>query len=736
MKRFEPGRQRFVASALALGLCVLGVWLAALLALLASTLAPEARAAAVDSLLERMPLLVLALLGFGAAVAAGADVWWRRRIAPWARLAEQVRLRAETDTATAVEIAPGPPALRAMALAVDALVGQRSGLRADVAAEVARAGARIEQERARLAALMAELTHSVVVCTLDGRVLLYNQRARRQFQELSQAALTAGGAELLGLGRSIYAVFDRAHVAHALETVRLRLRRGDAEPAATFVTTTRGGRLLRAVLAPVRDGDALDGFVLLLDDITQQHERDLAQDRLLLTLIEGQRASLGSLQAAVELLDDPTLDGATRGRLLGVLRDEVRTIGRRLNDAGERSAATMKARWPMQDMRGADLVEAARRRIEAATGASSGTDGVDDALWLTVDSFALLQALVDLARRLVDEFALRALWLRLEAADGGRARLDLIWTGRAMSTETVLGWENEPMHDGDGGADGGDASAGAAPASLLSVRDVVQRHGGEFWFERDRVHQRAFFRWLLPCADQGSAAAGSSAPSPAPSRPEYYDFDLFDRGAPGGPLDERPLAELGFTVFDTETTGLDPTGGDEIIQIGAARIVNGRLLRQECFEQLVDPRRHVPAAGIAIHGIEPDRLVGQPTIAQVLPAFHAYARDTVLVAHNAAFDMRFLQLKEAALGLHFDQPVLDTLLLSALVHPNQASHRLESIAERFGIAVVGRHTALGDALVTAEVFLRLLPLLAALGIHTLAQAREASQRTYYARLRY
>jgi len=120
----------------------------------------------------------------------------------------------------------------------------------------------------------------------------------------------------------------------------------------------------------------------------------------------------------------------------------------------------------------------------------------------------------------------------------------------------------------------------------------------------------------------------------------------------------------------------------------------------------------------------------------VLPTFHSYVHDTVLVAHNAAFDMRFLETKEQVVGVRFDQPVLDTLLLSYVVHPNQESHKLEAIAERLDVPVIGRHTALGDAIVTAEVFLKLIPLLAEKGIHTLGQAREASQKTYFARLKY
>ena len=163
-------------------------------------------------------------------------------------------------------------------------------------------------------------------------------------------------------------------------------------------------------------------------------------------------------------------------------------------------------------------------------------------------------------------------------------------------------------------------------------------------------------------------------------------------------------------------------------------MLGGRLLRQETFDRLVDPGRSVPPRSVAVHGISTSMVRGQPSIDDVLPLFARFAEDTVLVGHNVGFDMRLLKEKEDRTGIHFGQPVLDTLLLDAALHPDFEEHSLEAIADRLGVEVVGRHTALGDALVTAEVFLRLMILLEQRGIGTLGEALAASRATLYARL--
>lgn len=757
---------RFVLAACVLGLLMTGPFGLTALLLFADAKDAE-RAAFAEFLLPRLPLGgFMTAMGFVAGLLLLRGLF-QQYVTGLLRMAETLRLMLGANRN--FRVAPeGPPEVRELARAANDLAQQRDELLNDVDAQIRLAKATVEEEKNRLAALMSELAMGVVVCNLDGRILLYNSRARLQFKALAQGPTSMSGGALIGLGRSIFSILERGQITHSLENIQHRLRKGSAEPTANFITSTRTGQLLRAQMAPVlrtgailangednpanplpaNGGDEVagqaapfqqiagaastetelhvTGYVLTIENITRNFEREAERDQALQTLTDGNRAALGNIRAAVEtLIDSPDMEADYRERFTRVIADEASTMSQRLETTMSRFADSLKTRWPLEDVLAIDILAAAARRIEDKLKLPIKNEEQDASLWMRVDSFALIQAITFLAARLQDHYAIRELRLRL-SAEGKMVFVDLIWSGTPVSSETLYTWELEPMTVG-------------TETSPLTLRDVIDRHGGEIWYQRDKAAHNAFFRVVLPAAVVADVPVSDQTQHlHSDSRPEYYDFDLFAaRDAEGSGIDlDRRLTDLVYSVFDTETTGLEPSNGDEIIQMGAVRVVNNRLLRQEIFDQLVDPGIPLKPQGIPIHGITEAMVNGQPRLDVVLPAFHEFCAETVLVAHNAAFDMRFFQLKEDSLGVRFNQPVLDTLLLSAVIHPNQESHRLESIAERLGINVIGRHTALGDAFVTGEVFLKMVPLLAGMGILTLRQALDAAQKTYFARVKY
>ncbi|MBD0282637.1 MAG: PAS domain-containing protein [Thermoleophilaceae bacterium] len=653
-------------------------------------------------------LLLAALLTFGLAAFLG------RYARPATRLAAAARLMAEANREHRAE-PEGAPELRGLAEALNALGERHAEARREVERAAARGRAELEEERDRLAAVMSELTRAVVVCNLDGRILLYNEAA---------ADLLGGErAGAVGLGRSLFAVLDRSLVTHALEEVRERSGRDTERPVARFAAPL-GEAVLRVELAPVRDREGeTSGFVLMAEDVTAAAERSGRRDALLRSLSEGARASVANLRAAAEaMLDWGELDAAQRTRFLEIVREEAVRLSGRVEEGLAASTELVEGQWTLDEMRGADLLAALRRAVARRTGLPVRAEPEpDEELWLAVDSYSLGWALVAAAERLRQEQGVSELELAL-GRDAQHVHLDLRWPGAHLGPDLQREWEERSLSAGNGGPP-------------FTVREVLSRHGAEAW-STALDDGRALLRVVLP-----PLAARTLMPSPARgprpslgSRPEFYDFDLFERTDEGSPFDDRPLERLTYTVFDTETTGLDPAGGDELVSIGAVRIVNGRVLGGEVFEQLIDPRRSVPEAAVRVHGISRDMLEGQPPVEEVLPRFARFAEDTVLIGHDVAFDLRFFELKEHRTGVRLTQPVLDTLLLDAVANPEHEDHSIEAMAERLGVSVVGRHTALGDALVTAEIFVRLLPLLRAAGIETLRAAREAARRTRAARV--
>ncbi|GAB3549492.1 exonuclease domain-containing protein [Noviherbaspirillum agri] len=641
-----------------------------------------------------------------------------RYLDPMARLAEEAILLTSNP---AHRIAPeGAREVRELGMKLNKVAATLQQLHEDVETKIDNAHRALAEEKNRLAALMSELAQSVLVCNIEGTILLYNTRAR-QLLDAGQGNGSSGS--VVGLGRSLFAVLDRSLIIHALEQIQYQMQypTDNANAVAGFVTTLGQGQIVRAQMAPVLDSfRMLNGFVLTLEDITRAVEADKQRDALQQLLAHDVSTTLDNVFGIAENMQDfPDMIEEERQQCIAAIIDESKRLARRIEITAHQNASDMIRRWHQEEMRGKDLLSLLKRRIDAVDFADDAQDEVDGDLWVKVDSYAFIAALSHLVHRLIEGQHADVLGLRL-MRDGGQAYLELRWHGSALPASALRLWETEPLPLAFG-------KESRTMSSVFGSKD------GEATYVFDAPNARSSYRVPLPLAEPRAPLNLAVKPR---GRPEFYDFDLFRQASWETALDERPLAQLSFTVFDTETTGLNPSGGDEIISIGALRIVNGRLLAQESFDQLVQPGMLVSPESTAVHGITDAMLKGRPRIEKVLPQFHRFAQDTVLIAHNAAFDMKFLQMKEAQTGVRFSQPVLDTLLLSQVVHPHQKDHSLDAIAQRFGVDVVGRHTALGDTLVTGEVFLKMLPLLAEKGIFTLKQAREAVQQTAYARLRY
>jgi len=150
------------------------------------------------------------------------------------------------------------------------------------------------------------------------------------------------------------------------------------------------------------------------------------------------------------------------------------------------------------------------------------------------------------------------------------------------------------------------------------------------------------------------------------------------------------------------------------------RVLNGRIIEGEVFDTLVDPGRPIPPASTQVHKVTDAMVAGAPEIPEAGRSSHSFCRAAVIVAHNAPFDMAFLHRDARAMGVTWDHPTLDTVLVSAVLFGARETHTLDALAARLGVTIPEalRHTALGDARATAEVLCHMLPMLEARGLLT------------------
>jgi DNA polymerase III subunit epsilon len=186
----------------------------------------------------------------------------------------------------------------------------------------------------------------------------------------------------------------------------------------------------------------------------------------------------------------------------------------------------------------------------------------------------------------------------------------------------------------------------------------------------------------------------------------------------------RSLDEIEYVVLDTETTGLRP-GSHRVIEIAGVRIRGGEALGS--FQTLLNPGTRLPSFIVQFTGINQEMVNTAPKAAEIFPDFLSFIDGAILVGHNVGFDLGFLSYEARLLGLDFPIDGLDTIPLARRFLPALRRFKLDSVADHLKIATANRHRALGDARVTAAVFIKLLALAQEQGIQTLGHLRRRLQ---------
>ena len=560
---------------------------------------------------------------------------------------------------------------------------------------VREATATVQEERNRLATVLRTMVDGVIVANEAAETILMNPRAR--------IILDLGYTS--GIGSPLSRLFPGDRLNFHLKRVRHRWEQG-RETVEEVLFPLQDDKLLRGSLSivPGPKGERA-GYLLVFQNLNSSKPEETLQE--MHQLLRGPLATSRSLVEALQR--HPEMPAEKQTAFLAAVGEELNRLSTKVTAIDDNANAVQSSRWPAIPSDPHELLTEALLLVPGISVAIEETNiPIPPVL---VEPFSWVASLCSVLRWIAQMHrGQQSISANLQVEDGSVVttfRVSLPFKGDPTELESL---EVSPVGE-----------------QSLPLGETVRSNRGELWTRSTETCME--IRLALLQADAASEI--DPAAGLLDGEPEFYDFDLF---LPR-PVIERvdqlqaKLGDLEYVVFDTETTGLRLSEGDKVISISGIRIRRGRIQNADIFHTLVNPGRSIPPESTLLHHIEDHMVADAPSITEVYPQFTEFVGDSVLVAHNAAFDKKYLEMAAAEAGLPMiDNPFLDTLFLSYGIHERTEGHGLDAMAERMGITIEGRHTSLGDARATAQIFLGLISLLPGRGVRTLAEAKAFCDR--------
>lgn len=558
----------------------------------------------------------------------------------------------------------------------------------------------VQEERNRLATVLRTMVDGVVVANEASEAILMNPRAR--------IILDLGYTS--GIGTPLSRIFPGDRLNFHLKRVQQRWEQG-RETVENVIFPLSDGKLLKGSLSiiPGPEGERC-GFLLVFRDLNRSGDENSAFEETLREMPRLLRGSLAASRSLVETLQrHREMPAEKQMAFLAAVTEEMNLLSGQVTAIDDAANAAQSSRWPAIPSNPRDLVKEA---LLLVPGTPVVFEEIDTPIPpVLVEPFTWVASLCSVLH-----------WIREMSREQPSIAVNLREEeGTVVTTFRVCGsFTGNPAE-----LELQEVSPAGEPS--LPLGEAVRKNRGELWTRSSGDCLEVRLALLQAAADFEVDRADGLLEG----EPEFYDFDLFL----ARPVIERAdqlqadLSDLDYVVFDTETTGMRLSDGDKIISISGVRIRRGRIQNAETFHSLVNPGRSIPAESIQFHHIEDHMVADAPDISQVYPQFVEFVGDSILVAHNAAFDKKCLEIAAAETGLPLvDNPILDTLFLSYGIHEGTEGHSLDAMAERMGVTIEGRHTSMGDARATAQIFLGLISLLPARGVRTLAEAKAFCDR--------